>query len=511
VGVFIFSSSPLEKEIGMRRTALLLLSAAVALIFASGAVLALPSEKPDDTPMVDGRVRAIEQVGTNIWLGGRFSRVEQRNGTVLGRVANVAVFDSKTEEYRKGVAPTLGGTGAEVFDMTLYGDDVLIAGNFPGPTSNERNLVLVDGDTGKVIRWYDDSPTLKSVLAAPELGKVYGGGRSLTAFDIDTGEKLWTRAKTEVDAIRAHDSKPAYRDLELDANGQTIWAACICDKVDGNAAKALVKLDKEGKHDTEWLTEAGTGAFGQSVVDHNGKLYLAAGGSDFLAEYDKATKGARGWVRDTSGSAQAVAVYEGQLVVGGHFYYVGDDKADKCGAGRPGDPKLDPNNECQRRQGIAAYSLGGRLDPDWAPAYSGSYSLVWELHAEGLKLHTGGEFKKVSGVTQNSYARLSPSSIKGTIKGNDRPNTLAGTPNDDAIYGYGGADRIHAWGGGDTLRLGGGSDKGRGGRGDDYIRAVDGSKDDISCGPGSDRTRANPGDNVTEGCEKVTRAGKGVG
>ena len=176
----------------MRRTVLLLFSMAVALLFASGAVLALPSERPDDTPMVDGRVRAIEQVGTNIWLGGRFSRVEQRNGTVLGSVANVAVFDSKTEEYRKGVAPRLGGTDSEVFDMTLYGEDVLIAGNFPGPTSNKGNLVLVDGKTGDVIRWYDDSPTLKSVLAAPELGRVYAGGVSLSAFDFATGKRLWT-------------------------------------------------------------------------------------------------------------------------------------------------------------------------------------------------------------------------------------------------------------------------------------------------------------------------------
>jgi hypothetical protein len=393
----------------MRRTFLLMLSTALALLFASGAVVALPSERPDDTPMVDGRVRAIEQVGTNIWVGGRFSRVEQRNGTELGNVANVAVFDSKTEEYRKGVAPTLGNTGAEVFDMNLYGNDVLIAGNFQGPTTNKSNLVLVDGDTGEVIRWYN-APKLKSVLAAPDLGRIYGGGVSLTAFDFATGKKLWTKAKTEVDAIRAHDSKPAYRDLELDADAKTIWAACICDKVSGKAAKALVKLDTEGKHDASWLTQAGTGTFGQSVVDHNGKLFLAAGGSDFVAEFDKMAGGARGWKRDTSGSAQAVAIYDGQLVVGGHFYYVGDDKADKCGAGRPGDPQLDPNGECQRRQGIAAYSLGGRLDPDWAPAYSGSYSLVWELHAEGLRLHTGGEFKKVSGVTQHSYARLSPTS-----------------------------------------------------------------------------------------------------
>ena len=300
-------------------------------------------------------------------------------------------------------------------------------------------------------------------------------------------------------------------DLELDADGKTIWAACICDKVGGKAAKALVKLDTEGNHDASWFTQAGTGAFGLSVVEHDGKLYLGAGGSDFVAVLSKTAGGELGWKQDTSGSVQAVAVYDGQLVVGGHFFYVGDDKADKCGAGRPGEPQLDPNGECQRRQGIAAYSLGGRLNPNWHPAYSGSYSLVWDLHVEGSRLHTGGEFKKVSGVTQNSYARLSPASIKGTIKGNNRANNLVGTPDSETIYGYGGADRIDARGGTDTLGLGGGKDEGRGGRGDDRIRAVDGSKDAIYCGPGSDRVKANPGDNVTKECEKVIRAGKRVG
>jgi Ca2+-binding RTX toxin-like protein len=100
--------------------------------------------------------------------------------------------------------------------------------------------------------------------------------------------------------------------------------------------------------------------------------------------------------------------------------------------------------------------------------------------------------------------------LAAVIKGDDRPNYLVGTPNDDAIYGYGGADRIHARDGPDALHLGGGSDKGHGKRGDDYISAVDGSKDFISCGPGSDRARANPGDNVQEGCEKIQRAGKRV-
>jgi hypothetical protein len=59
------------------------------------------------------------------------------------------------------------------------------------------------------------------------------------------------------------------------------------------------------------------------------------------------------------------------------------------------------------------------------------------------------------------------------------------------------------------LRLGRGKDEGRGGRGDDQIRAVDGSKDNISCGPESDRVRVNPGDNVTGGVRKSKGPAKG--
>jgi hypothetical protein len=415
VGGFVLSSAaPLKKEIGMRRTLLLLFSTAAGLLLASGAVLGLPSQKPDNTPMVDGRVRAIKQVGNNVWLGGRISQVTRRDGTVLGNVGNLAVLDSQTNRY-KPIAPKLGGTDAEVWDIEPYGGtgNLLIAGTFAGPTSTKKNLVLVDGSTGKVIRWYN-SPSLKTVLAAPGLGRVYGGGRSLSAFEFSTGKRLWTKAKTEVNVKRAHDSKPTYRDLKRD--GRTIWAACICDAVNGNPAKALVKLGIKGNHDTSWRTQAGVGAFGESVVKYNGKLYLAAGGSDFVGQYDKARGGSRDWVRDTSGSVQVVGLMDGKLVIGGHFYAVGDQGGDYCGAGRPGDvdkngiPTLDPNNECKTRQGIAAYSFQGSLEPDWHPVYSGSYSLVWALHVEGSRLHTGGEFKKVSGVVQNSYARLSPAS-----------------------------------------------------------------------------------------------------
>jgi hypothetical protein len=387
----------------MRRTIVLLATMTLTLLVASGVVLALPSETPDQTPMVNGTVRAIEQVGTNIWVGGKFTQVKQCNSTVVPNVSNLAVFDSETNNCKTN-APKLGGTDSEVWDMTLYGDNVLIAGKFSGPTSTQKNLVLVDGTTGDVIRWYN-APTLKSVLAAPGLGRIYGGGVSLSAFDKDSGTKLWTKAKTTVDSAlySTNAPSPSYRDLELD--GSTIWAACACDAVDGNPAKALVKLNTAGTHDAFWRAAADPPSWGMSVALANGALYLGAGGSDYLAEFSK-TDGKIRWVRDTSGSVQVVEVMDSQLVVGGHFWEVADQPDDSCGHGRS-KPELDPNDECQTRKGIAAYSFEGVLDPNWNPMYAGKYSLVWALHVEGTRLHTGGEFLTVNGITQNYYARLS--------------------------------------------------------------------------------------------------------
>jgi hypothetical protein len=97
----------------------LLATMAITVMVACGVALALPSETPDQTPMVNGTVRAIEQVGTNIWLGGKFTQVKQRDGTVVANVSNLAVFDSETGEYIDIALPKLGGTGAEVWDMTV--------------------------------------------------------------------------------------------------------------------------------------------------------------------------------------------------------------------------------------------------------------------------------------------------------------------------------------------------------------------------------------------------------
>src|SRR5215212_2963294 len=116
----------------MRRIILLLASLALGILWACGVALALPSEKPDQTPMVNGTVRAIQHVGTNIWVGGKLTQVKQcSNRTKALNVSNLAIFASETNRCKNfDVLSQLGGTHSEVCDVTLYGDNVLIAGKF---------------------------------------------------------------------------------------------------------------------------------------------------------------------------------------------------------------------------------------------------------------------------------------------------------------------------------------------------------------------------------------------
>jgi Ca2+-binding RTX toxin-like protein len=234
---------------------------------------------------------------------------------------------------------------------------------------------------------------------------------------VATGKLLWSRAKTAVDTtIHSHNPPAGYKDLERD--GSTIWGACVCDDLSVSPSKAwaLVKLSTEGDHDTRWVADVrSTDIMGISVAQTTDTLYLGAGGTDYVAAFSKAN-GSRLWRMDTSGSTQVVEVMDGQLVIGGHFVEVADDGTstdttpagdDRCGFRSPDPGTLDPFRECQTRKGLAAYSFNGKLEPDWDPMYEGKYALVWALHVEGTRLHTGGEFLTVNGVKQTYYARLS--------------------------------------------------------------------------------------------------------
>ena len=132
----------------MRRSLLLVSTMALALIVASGVALALPSETPDQTPMVDGTVRAIEHVGTNIWVGGKLAKIIVATAPFWPTSRTWPSSALQTNQY-KNIAPKLGGTDSEVWDMSISGQNVLIAGKLSGPTTPRRTCSWLTATPGR--------------------------------------------------------------------------------------------------------------------------------------------------------------------------------------------------------------------------------------------------------------------------------------------------------------------------------------------------------------------------
>ena len=402
-------------------------SSFVAMFVGLAAVIALPSvavaavalsESPADTFQVNGpRVRSVVVVGDNVWIGGQFTRVQNGSGSNVLDVANLAVLDRTTGALSSTASPLAlaGVSGSQVWKLATDGSTVYAAGKFrlSSGGSSYVNLLAFDGTDGSLVAAFRPTgvPVSQSVEAGN--GTVYAGGKKLVAYNASNGAAAagFTTSTVTTDAsLRpGHNTPPQHRDLQL--MGGFLYSACQCDSLTQSGqprdVKALVRFDPAtGLHDETFTPEsAGPSSTGIGVATDGGDLYLAAGGSDFVARYT--STGDQVWKRDTSGSAQAIAVSGSELIVGGHFTQIADQVGDGCGFKSDDPGTLDPNDECVTRNRLANYSLGGALEP-WHPSVTGKYNGVWSIALDGASAHLGGEFTKVHTVTQTHYARLDP-------------------------------------------------------------------------------------------------------
>ena len=242
-----------------------------------------------------------------------------------------------------------GGT-ATVYDLSAAPDGTLyLAGDFDAVDGIQRwNVAAIDAATG----------VLLAVRAARRVvhGRVRLVLRGLRGWAVPArlppdGSALsgWSMPEAWVSpTLRAHTTYPDFRDVTQ--VGSALVAACVCDKIydaahpspTGVNVKAVVQLDAATGAVLSWapgnlqLGPSGASTYGISVLTHvdpataQRAVYLAAGGNDFTAAYDLGT-GAQLWKTDTSGSSQAVAWYQGALVVGGHFDWSESPLAAGCG------------------------------------------------------------------------------------------------------------------------------------------------------------------------------------
>jgi Divergent InlB B-repeat domain len=411
------------------------LAPAFVAIFVAGFATpaqALPVSNPDNTGMVDlvgagtgadaVAVRTLAQSGSNLWVGGKFTEIDDANGNKVRDVDNLAVFNSVSGSLQVGVhIPSVTKTGgvAEIYDSSVGPDgDLYLAGDFDHVDGQARvGVAAIDAITGELVAaFHPNAGNAKSVLAS--VSAIFVGNTRLRSFQPNgMPTPGFSPPLAIIDpGIRAHSTQPQFRDLALE--GGTLVAACACDALtDSNGTrnvKAVVEIDAANGNWVHWSPEGldpASGPFGIGLIVHPfpstgaPTIYLAAGGSDFTAAYDFVT-GKQRFKEDTSGSSQAITWYQGDLIVGGHF-----DWSQKAGnTGSCGDnaspnppacwhtPKLTSFNATT---GAPVLDASGR---PWNPGICCLYNGVWALLVgnDGSTLHVGGEFTKAGGTWSGS-------------------------------------------------------------------------------------------------------------
>jgi hypothetical protein len=408
---------------GARATGVVVLVfTALMVVLAVPASATLPLDVPADTYQVNGRVRSLVVIGSTVWRGGVFSEVQTGKNLKVADVVDLAAFHRVSGAPADATPLALGGVdGAEVWKLAVSGSTVYAAGRFTLVVDGKTysNLVAFDGATGDIRPEFHPVGVTPRQAVTVSDGVVYAAGSSLQAFDASSGAPVpgFSTSSVQVNAsLRGHKISAQYREL-LMVNGW-LYAACQCDSItQGGTTRAVTALIRfnpaTGSLDRSFVAEGvGVTAFGISIATDGSDIYLGAGGSDFVARYAPGTAhgsglvGAQVWKRDTSGSAQAIAVSYGDVVVGGHFVEIADETGDNCGFRSSTDPtKLDPDDMCITRNRLAAYTLDGTLQ-SWDPSVTGNYNGVWSVALDGPSIHIGGEFRRVHGVRQTYYARL---------------------------------------------------------------------------------------------------------
>ncbi len=386
-----------------RVTAVLAMALSIIWSIASPASAAVPSENATKTYMLDSRSWVVRVAGSNIWVGGTSSRYLTPSRTPGPAARGLAAFNPVTGAPAAVRLPNLG-TNPTVYDLSLGPNGTLyVAGRFSYSFGgrSRQNLVGINPSTGAIVAGFS-TPSLKTVLATTD--RVYAGGARLEAYRLDGSRDPAFQAVVPVidDSLRSHDTQRQFRDL-VASTGDVI-AIGQFDFINGQPQKVAVKVDAFSGQPRAWKLAniaPTSAAFGLSGAISGDRLYVAAGGSDFIGAY-RAIDGGQIWKTDTSGSSQVVAVYDATtILVGGHFEWVARSPGQQCGSNQH------PNTSCFQQPRFAAIGTAdGRANTSFTPRICCNYTGVWGIAVRKGAVHVGGAFTIAGGRSQSHYAKF---------------------------------------------------------------------------------------------------------
>ena len=162
----------------------------IQAILGASPALAL-SETPDNTYMTNGKVyaTALSGDGKILYIGGEFTEVEQKSGTIAQAVSNVAAINVKTGAAIRTWRPKVSGDDAVVRSLAVKNGQVFIGGNFTAVEGEPRkNLAAVGANT-------------KSVVLSPFKPQV--GGDTSYVFALEAGDSQTLRRRRVLQGQRS--------------------------------------------------------------------------------------------------------------------------------------------------------------------------------------------------------------------------------------------------------------------------------------------------------------------
>jgi hypothetical protein len=346
---------------------------------------ATTSDSPKATASFDDHVLKTAYDGDVVYAGGSFTHAIDVDGTRVPR-SHLAAVDSVSGALLP-FAPDLDG---QVHEVVTTSDHLYAAGDFqhvdgvPMP-----RLARFDLDTGALDERWRPGPSAAVLAVEPVGDRVYLGGRFASVGGHGQPYLAAVNASdgAVVPTFSPRVQEGAVRDIES-GHGR-LYVSGGFSRVEGEKQFGKLaaldpstgRLDRSFQADVYVLTR-------QIAIDDD-RVYAALDGrGGEVRAFD--TTGEALWYQAVDGGMQAVAVWEGTIIAGGHF-----DEA--CVTNHAG-----PSGECvdgtkAPRGKLLAVDRDGRL-LSWNPDANGVIG-VWDLktHPESESLAVGGTFTTFAG------------------------------------------------------------------------------------------------------------------
>ena len=398
----------------------------------------VPEVPRNDLPIInDGRVNSVAQIGNIAVLGGNFTSLTLRDGTVVPQ-ANLVAFDLDSGQLIPGFMHAVNGD-VEVVRTSEDGSAVFIGGSFNKIDGQWAVRIAKLNPDGSVNTRFKASPSAKVLAIQEHAGRLFIGGsftsvsgtpRSmLAALNAKTGAVDTAFDLPVTGAVGPRGTSGAVKSLDLHPDGKTLLVAHNSLYIAGQPRAAVGLVDISTNSLLPWQTKWYEVAYKRCTVaslqirdaefSPDGSRFVVVEKGGYNCDKAIAFPTADGpgfeenlWVDQMHDSVLSVGASDAAFYVGGHFCFVrpmGPIPTSQAATIQWPDKPVKCANDNVDTAGVAARYQIAALDPatgaalPWNPKTTsriGSYDL--EVTSRGL-LH-GMDGDKVAWINTGRFS-----------------------------------------------------------------------------------------------------------